>query len=112
MIRVANAKEAPATLRSLKEHAIAARIGRAVSDTMENNVNVDTRTQRFMEPFAAGAGNNLLDRKIRRLGMFAMEKRGGYPNFLRDFHLCKGLILLKSSILFLNITTHTFFNFH
>src|SRR5260370_1606244 len=98
MIRVANAKEAPATLRSLKEHAIAARIGRAVSDTMENNVNVYTRTQRFMEPFAAGAGNNLLDRKIRRLGMFALETRGGYPNFIPHFHHGNDLVLHYFSI--------------
>jgi hypothetical protein len=91
MIRVTNPKEAPATLRSLEEHAISAWVWRAIGDTMLYYVNVDSGTKRFVKALATSSINNFLDREIASLGMFAVKECGGYPNFIGNFEAGKNI---------------------
>jgi hypothetical protein len=38
-----------------------------------NNVNIDPAPKRFVQPFPRSPFDNLLNRKVRRLGTFAMQ---------------------------------------
>ncbi len=96
MIRVASPKQATAAFGSLEEHAISARIWRAIGDAMLHDVNINTGTKRFVEPFATGAPNYFLDGEIASLGMFAVKESGSYPNFIGHFDLRKDLVFHKT----------------
>jgi hypothetical protein len=72
MIRVATAKEASATVRSLKEHAISPRVWRAIGDAMLHYVNINAGAKRFVNAFAPGTLNYFLDGEVGSLGVFAV----------------------------------------
>src|SRR6266567_8852440 len=92
MIRVASPKQATAAFGSLEQHSVSPGVWRPIGDAMLHDVNINTGTKRFVEPFATGAPNNFLDGEITSLGMFAVKESGGYPNFIGDFDLRKDLV--------------------
>jgi hypothetical protein len=88
---VSSAKEAPSAFGCFEEHPISSRVWLAVGDAMENDVNINTGTQGFMEAFATSAVNDFVDQKIGSLRMLTMKERCGNPNLISDFDLGKNL---------------------
>ena len=79
--------ETAAAFLGFIEHAIAARIWRAIGDAMQHDVNIDTWAKCFLETFAASAVNYVFNRKIGSLGVFAVKESRSDPNLIGDFDL-------------------------
>jgi hypothetical protein len=82
---VSLAKESPTAFRSFKEHPVAARVWWAICYAMLHHVDIDAGARRLVEALLMGAPHYLLNGEIDSLGVFALDKRGGYPNFIGDF---------------------------
>jgi hypothetical protein len=87
MVDVALAVESAAALGSRIEYPVAARIRRAVGDTVLNDVNIDSGTQRFEQAFLSRVFYNFFYGKVDCRGIFAVEQSGSNPNFIGNFDL-------------------------
>jgi len=63
---------------------------------MQNDVNINTLTKRFVEAFATSAFNYFVNQEIGSLRVFAMKECCGNPNFIGDFDFGKNLGFHKS----------------
>jgi hypothetical protein len=55
-----------------------------------NNVNIDPAPKRFVQPFPRRPFDNLLNRKVWRVGTFAMQQSSSNPNFVRNLQSSLG----------------------